>query len=498
MRPTRSPDWIRSGADRPVVASEVGLRLFAGTVLLIAGGTIAFASLTGPVLGWKPLLVLAPLLVFAEHRDRLFGDQTSASGSIVVAMAAVVAFSSGPWLAGPMLCSALAGAYWPHIRTRAWSRVAVNASSMSLAAATAATIFHLVGTGAHEIGVRAAVGGAAAVLAFWIVNSLVLGIAVATIQRRELWEVCRSLLVSETELLIFAYGGFLVGFAFAKAPMWTAALSIGLLLVVLDLLVLGRSTRDRHLFNRAAPGIEALAVMTVVVWLGLDHARLASPAFLALVGLGLAAGLVGRGRREEFLLFAGLLAVTAASVSPGIRGSFFAPLVAALVVCLVPMWRRGTSRSRLSLIGAAGLAAVSATAVIDMLPRGLLTSLPGSVLVGAAGGLAALTAWHATLGMNLILRLGPRSVSAVTGVMRDEIAPALVAGICGAGSGWIGAQWGAAGLAASFAAVLAVAWALVGRSRSVEGLGQTSLGDDDLADVLRSALLDVPASRLPD
>jgi len=53
-------------------------------------------------------------------------------------------------------------------------------------------------------------------------------------------------------------------------------------------------------------------------------------------------------------------------------------------------------------------------------------------------------------------------------------------------------------LAASLVAVLGVAWALIGSPRNVEELGQTSLGDDELADVLRSALLDVPASRLPD
>jgi hypothetical protein len=498
VRPTKSPDRIVQGAVRPVAVSEVGLRLFAGTVLLIAGGTIALASLTGPAVGWKPLLVLAALLVFAEHRDRLFGDQTSASGSIVVAMAAVVVFSDGPWLAGPMLCAAFAGAYWPHIRNRAWSRVAVNASSMSLAAATSATIFHLVGTGAHQIGVRAAASGAIAVLAFWIVNSLVLGFAVATIQRRELWDICRGLLVSETELLIFAYGGFLVGFAFANGPIWTAALGLALLLVVLDFFVMSRSTRAGHALSLAAPALEALAVLATAVWLGLDSERLANPAFLTLVCLGLGAGLVGIRRREEFLLFAGLLTVTAASVSPGIRGSFFAPLAVALVVCVLPTWRRRTSRSRLSLIGAAGLAAVSATAAIDLLPRGLLTTLPGSVLVGAVGGLAALTAWHATLGLTLTLKLGPRSISAVTGVMRDEIALALATGICGAGSGWIGARWGVAGLAGSIAAVLAVAWVLVGSPRNVEEVGQTPLGDDELTDVLRSALLDVPASRLPD
>jgi hypothetical protein len=498
MRPTKSPDRIVQGPVRPAVATEVGLRLFAGTVLLMAVGAIALACLTGPAVGWKPLLVLAALTVFAEHRDRLFGDQTSASGSIVVAMAAVVVFSDGPWLAGPMLCAAFAGAYWPHIRNRAWSRVAVNASSMSLAAGTSATIFHMVGTGAHEIGTTAAAGGVAAVLAFWIVNSLVLGIAVATIQRRELWDICRGLVVSETELLIFAYGGFLVGFVFANASMWAAALSLSFLLVVLDLFVMSRSTRESYSLTLAAPAIEALAVLTTTVWLGFDSARLANPAFLTLVGLGLGAGLVGINRREDFLLIAGLLAVTAASVSPGIRGSFLAPLVTALVVCLVPMRHRRTNWSRLSLIGATGLAAVSATAAIDVLPRGLLTSLPGCVLVGAVASLAALTAWHATLGLTLILKLGPRSVSAVTGVMRDEIAVALATGICGAGSGWIGARWGAAGLAASIAALLAVAWALTGRPRNVEDVGQASLGDDELADVLRSALLDIPSSRLPD
>ncbi len=498
MRPTSAPDSTLQRADPSNVATEVGLRFFAGTVLLVAGGTLAFASLSAPVVSWKPLFVLAALLVCAEHRDRLFGDQTSASGSIVVAMAAVLAFSSGPWLAGPMLCSVVAGAYWPHIRNRAWSRIAVNASAMSLAAATSATIFHLVGTGAHEIGARALAGGVAAVLAFWTVNSLVLGIAVATIQRRRLWEVCRSLLFSETELLVFAYGGFLVGFVFANAPMWSAALSLGLLLVVLDLIVMGRSARELHLLEFAAPGIEALAVLTAVVWLGLDDTRLASPALLALVGLGLAADLVGARRREEFLLFAALLTVTAASVAPGTRGSFFGPLLVGLLACLVPMWRRGTNWSRLSLIGAAGLAAVSATAAIHVFPQGLLTSLPGSALAGVAGGLAALTAWHAALGLTLMLKVGPRSVSAVIGVMRDEIVFALAAGICGAGSGWIGAQWGIAGLASSLAAVLAVAWAVIGRPGNVEELGQTSLGDDELEDVLRSALLDVPASRLPD
>jgi hypothetical protein len=47
-------------------------------------------------------------------------------------------------------------------------------------------------------------------------------------------------------------------------------------------------------------------------------------------------------------------------------------------------------------------------------------------------------------------------------------------------------------------AVLAVGWALFRRPENRDDLGQASLADDELLDVLRSALLDIPASRLPD
>jgi hypothetical protein len=53
-------------------------------------------------------------------------------------------------------------------------------------------------------------------------------------------------------------------------------------------------------------------------------------------------------------------------------------------------------------------------------------------------------------------------------------------------------------LASLLVAVLAVGWAVFRRPRNFADLGQVSLDDDELADVLRSALLDIPASRLPD
>src|SRR5260370_31286282 len=196
---------VNSKATTPTAAGVNGrLRLFAGAVLLLALCTAGLGIARGHRIGWE-LLLLGALVVCAEHRDRLFGDETSASGSIVVAMSAIVVFSSGPWLAGPTVCAGLAGAYWPHLRRGAWSRVAVNAASMSLAAATSATIVRVIGSGAHELGARAVLAGLAAVLAFWAVNSLILGIAVAVIQRRRLTEVFVGLIRFQTELLPFAY-----------------------------------------------------------------------------------------------------------------------------------------------------------------------------------------------------------------------------------------------------------------------------------------------------
>ena len=65
-----------------------------------------------------PFLVLGALLVLAEHRFVLFGDETSMSGSIIVAVASVFVFADNAPLAGPMLVASLGGLYLPHLRQR--------------------------------------------------------------------------------------------------------------------------------------------------------------------------------------------------------------------------------------------------------------------------------------------------------------------------------------------------------------------------------------------
>lgn len=500
MRTPKSTESFLLRADRTVSTSEVRLRIFAGVALLVTVAIIVVASMSSPFVSWTTLLVLSALVICAEHRDRLFGDQTSASGSIVVAMAAVCAFSNGPWLVGPMVCASLAGAYWPHIRNHAWSRVAVNASSMSLAAGTAATVLHVLGNGPDELGVRSLLSGAAAVLAFWFINSLVLGIAVSTIQNRRLSGVLGGLVRSETELLGFAYGGFLVGFVFVNAPLWIGALALVVLLGTLDLLVVSRSGRASSLLVDAVPAVAAIIVVAALVYLCISEAQLATSAVaLTLFGVILVANVAGKRRSEKYFLFAALSAVTSVSVLPAFRGSFFVPLAAAMLASLVPLWRRPTSWSRLSLIAATGFAATGAALTIGVMPSDLLAPLPGSALVGAISGLSALVLWHVVLCSCLMLRAGPGSGLAALGILRDDLAFSVAAGAYGAASGWVGVQVGVAGLAASLLVGLVLVWisdrASGGNKQPVR---TRPIDDDDLTDVLRSALLDLPASRLPD
>jgi len=83
--------------------------------------------------------------------------------------------------------------------------------------------------------------------------------------------------------------------------------------------------------------------------------------------------------------------------------------------------------------------------------------------------------------------------------MRGDVSFVLGAAVCGAGIGWIGVEWGSAGSATTLVALLAIAGLLIAwvehRNSPVH---DPVIADDQLLDVLRSAVLEVPASRLPD
>lgn len=162
------------------------------------------------------------------------------SGSIVIALAAVVAFHQSSFLLGPVLCGAAAGLYWPHVRQRAWSKVAINATTMAMAALVAAAVFRIVWSPRLPTIPGVLLAGLAATLAYWAINCLILSGVTAIIGRASFWPVTFELLRSETEMLAFALAGALCGLLFIEVGVWAGALALVLVLVAVDVLVISR------------------------------------------------------------------------------------------------------------------------------------------------------------------------------------------------------------------------------------------------------------------
>jgi hypothetical protein len=115
------------------------------------------------------------------------------------------------------------------------------------------------------------------------------------------------------------------------------------------------------------------------------------------------------------------------------------------------------------------------------------------------GGLAALLAWHAIIGLTLVLDRGRSMLSSAGTVMWGEARLILTGGLCGGGVGWIGTRLGSLWLFVSLVLLLGVVGLVLALSvRQEFEREDPDITLDDLLDVLRSALLDVPASRLPD
>lgn len=266
---------LRAYRDRPltdVSSRRPRTRAFVALVALFAAALtisliVLFATSATPSISMLGCFVL--LMILAEHRDRLFGDETSMSGSIVVAIASVVAFRSQAPLLGPLLCGVSAGLYWPHLRDRSWAKVIVNAASIGFSTLAAAGAF---GIGHSDLAASAA--GIAllaplAVVAYWLVNSTLLASASVLLRGGELRPTLLVLIRSETVMLVFALVGAWCGLVFIEVGTWEGVLALGGVLVAVDVLVISRprpsTVRARHagLPAAAARGVALLAAFGI-------------------------------------------------------------------------------------------------------------------------------------------------------------------------------------------------------------------------------------------
>lgn len=185
------------------------------------------------------LIVLTVLMIGAEHRDRLFGDETSISGSIAVGICSVLAFRSDGALLGPLICGAAAGLYWPHLREHAWAKVAINSASIGLSAMSAAWTVALLRPDPTD-GFQLIACLAPAIVVYWFVNSAILGAAMAVGGSGSFNRHFAQLIKSETEMLVFAFAGGLCGFLMLEVDTWVGVLALALVLVAVDVLVISK------------------------------------------------------------------------------------------------------------------------------------------------------------------------------------------------------------------------------------------------------------------
>ena len=194
----RIPDPTRTGDRTPR-----RFRWFVAGLSVVWAGALTAALLFTPFPALWQLLVLAALVVAAEHRFVLFGDETSMSASIVVILCAVTFWRSDAYLVGPMLVASCGGLLFALIRQRAVTKVIANSTGMSLAAGAAAMAVH----GVHNISeTRYSLAAALAFgcIAYWVVNNAVVARYIRDTAGDSYFQLLWDLIRSDFEVVVFA------------------------------------------------------------------------------------------------------------------------------------------------------------------------------------------------------------------------------------------------------------------------------------------------------
>ncbi len=272
---------------------------FAAVVVVYAIGTIAgsaaLAAASGTDRPYTVALVLAMLFVLAEHRDRVYSDETGMSGSIAVGLCAATFAGSQGWYWGSFLICAAGALYLPHIRARSWTKVIVNSMCFGSSGVVAALIVHAVGMFSFMPDrMLLLLAGVPAAIGYWICNSALLGLATASLNGRPFPKVAWELVRSETVMLAFGVGGAMCGFVMIEVSRWTGVAALIALLVALDVFVISVPAGPANLRSAWKMVVTRIASAAVGGVVAAAIPRLVTSAVVgALLGgvLGLAAGL---------------------------------------------------------------------------------------------------------------------------------------------------------------------------------------------------------------
>ena len=332
---------------------------------LVAGLTTLWLAILVPTVLFTPLPPLAPfaalaaLVILAEHRFVLFGDETSMSASIIVIVASIFVFADTAPLAGPLLIASIGGIYLPHLKSRAVSKVAFNGTGMGISAWSAAAVVLAAPTlgGPAQVGASQA---AAAVLVYWTLNNLVVAGHQSTLCGERFIRSAKTLLGADTDVLPWAAASGLAAIATSDLSASAPAL-----VACLVLLRVATVETDQRRF-RHSPG-QRPADHRLIFWIS-------ALALITLPGKA-SVGAVAICLSVAFLM--------------GIRSNHRNPLVAVWLP-LLPIALMGSGLATLSCV-------TLAVAVLAARSRRTASAWTYSVSLGASAAIALMCLWHPQL-----------------------------------------------------------------------------------------------------
>jgi hypothetical protein len=492
----RKVGYLRSSDRRDLrVRSPGSLRaitMCAVLVDLVAIGVV-LASIPGTRASLWLVVCLALLILLAGQHEVIFGDQTALNDSMVVLLAAAGTFVGGGAVWIPVFCGLLGGLNWDHVRACEVRKLVVNGACTTLAAVLAAALAEV----AHPIGnvqwLAVLTSGALAAFTYWLVDNGLIAVVLTAVDGRSLLTHARELMRSETLLVPFGVAGFVSGYyALHGLPTWAAALAVLGVLFAADLVIVsGHATALINLASRMAL-VGALGVC--LIGLAISGLSQRPPDGVELVELiavtGAGAYVLQRARQRYGSLFVVLCTATSCLVFH-VTAPVFAPLSATLAGVVV---LRATRRQGRAEIDATVLCAFILVGADALLPA--LTSSPALLVVaGLVMGTAAWFGWHLAIALHWTWRTGGGSWNVAIDVMRADLPVFITIGLCAAGIAYLGLT---AGFFAATWALLVVPLLPILAMRTRVSSRADSLNEYQITDVVRSALLDLPASRLPD
>lgn len=407
-----------------VPGPDAGLRRFRW---FVAGLGVVWAAVLAAAIAFTPfpsiwpLLALSLLVVAAEHRFILFGDETSMSSSIVVILCAVSFWHDGAYLVGPMLVATCGGLLFQHLRSRSWAKILANGFGMALASAGGAftlSAFLRITPGQDS----ALLGVFFCGMVYWLINNAVVARFVCEQTPASYFSSLKHLVCTDTAVVWYAVAASALVFARCTGPGLAIALSA--LIAVGNPEAMGHSecslqARNRQYFTKFIGNTALIGAGFLVI---LEQNQVSWFSFGVISASAIAITMKGFGRRRPILNHVGFIVVLIAVLTSSI------PLCVAIgtTACAICWTPRISWDARLAASWAA--ASVAVTSVANCIGATTSHVAIGALWSGAIG-LALFVGSRLLISVCSVRKLGFLTFIGVAVPSRDEAAFATLVAI---------------------------------------------------------------------